>query len=130
LSYASRLLRHRSIVVVLSDFIAEGWEKPLRRLGSRHEVVAITVDDPREHDLPESGWIEIMDAESGRRVLVDTGSRDVRRRVAQLAERRREERSRALSAAGADQVHLETGTEYALPLRRAFAQRARRIHRA
>ena len=43
LSYASRLLRHRSIVVVLSDFIAEGWERPLRRLASRHEVVAVTV---------------------------------------------------------------------------------------
>ena len=65
LSYASRLLRHRSIVVVLSDFIAEGWEKPLRRLAARHEVVAITVDDPREHELPESGWIEMQDAETG-----------------------------------------------------------------
>jgi hypothetical protein len=92
--------------------------------------VAITVDDPREHELPESGWIEIIDAESGRRVLVDTGSREVRRRVAQLAQRRREERSRALAAAGADQVRLETGTDYAIPLRRAFAMRARRIHRA
>ena len=65
LSYASRLLRHRSIVVVLSDFIADGWERPLRRLAARHEVVAITVDDPREHDLPESGWIEMLDAEIG-----------------------------------------------------------------
>ena len=84
LSYASRLLRHRSIVVVLSDFIAEGWERPLRRLAARHEVVAITVDDPREHELPESGWIEMMDAETGRRVLVDTGSRQVRDRVREL----------------------------------------------
>jgi uncharacterized protein (DUF58 family) len=89
LSYASRLLRHRSIVVILSDFIAEGWERPLRRLAARHEVVAITVDDPREHELPESGWIEMLDAESGRRVLVDTGSRDVRTRVAELTRRRR-----------------------------------------
>jgi len=88
------------------------------------------VDDPREHDLPESGWIEILDAESGRRVLVDTGSREVRLRLAHLAERRREERARALAAAGADQVRLETGTSYAIPLRRAFALRARRIHRA
>jgi uncharacterized protein (DUF58 family) len=130
LSYASRLLLHRSIVVVLSDFIAEGWERPLRRLGARHEVVAITVDDPRENQLPESGWIEMADAETGRRILVDTGSRDVRMRVAQLAERRHEERTRALLAAGADQVHLQTGTDYALPLRRAFALRARRIRRA
>ena len=129
LSYASRLLRHRSIVVILSDFIAEGWEKPLSRLGARHEVVAITVDDPREEELPESGWIEMVDAETGRRVLVDTGSREVRTRVAQLAARRREERSRALGASGADQVQLETGSDYAIPLRRAFALRARRIHR-
>ena len=115
--------------MVLSDFIAEGWEKPLRQLAARHEVVAITVDDPREHDLPESGWIELQDAENGRRVLVDTGSRDVRLRVAELSRQRREERSRALGAVGADQVHLATGVPYALPLRRAFAQRARRIHR-
>jgi uncharacterized protein (DUF58 family) len=129
LSYASRLLRHRSIVVVLSDFIADGWERPLRRLAARHEVVAITVDDPREHELPESGWIELLDAESGRRALVDTGSREVRTRVSELTRRRREERGRALAAAGADQVHLETGIPYALPLRRAFLLRARRLHR-
>jgi len=130
LSYASRLLRHRSIVVVLSDFIAEGWERPLRRLAARHDLVAITVDDPREHVLPESGWIEMQDAESGRRVLVDTGSRDVRLKMGTLTRERREERSRVLAAAGADQVHLETGAPYALPLRRAFALRARRIRRA
>ena len=129
LSYASRLLRHRSIVVVLSDFIAEAWERPLRRLASRHEVVAVTVDDPREHDMPESGWIEIQDAETGRRVLVDTGSRDVRHRLHVLAERRREERARGLASAGVDVVPLETGVDYALPLRRAFAQRARRSQR-
>ncbi|MFL5516652.1 MAG: DUF58 domain-containing protein, partial [Gemmatimonadales bacterium] len=129
LSYASRLLRHRSIVVVLSDFIADGWERPLRRLAARHEIVAITVDDPREHDLPDAGWIEMLDAESGRRALVDTGSREVRTRVSELARRRREERARILASVGADQVALATGTPYALPLRRAFAQRARRIHR-
>jgi uncharacterized protein (DUF58 family) len=129
LSYASRLLRHHSIVVVLSDFIADGWERPLRRLAARHEVVAITVDDPREHHLPDAGWIEMLDAESGRRVLVDTGSRDVRTRVAALAAHRREERSRMLASVGADEVPLETGRDYAIPLRRAFARRARRIHR-
>ena len=129
LSYASRLLRHHSIVVVLSDFIAEGWERPLRRLAARHEVVAITVDDPREHQLPDAGWIEMLDAESGRRVLVDTGSREVRNRVSALAARRREERSRTLASVGADEVTLETGRPYAIPLRRAFARRAKRIHR-
>ena len=129
LTYATRLLRHHSIVVVLSDFLAEGWEKPLRRLAERHEVVAIVVNDPRERDLPESGWIELADAETGRRVLVDTGDRAVRDRVRTLAEKRREERARMLAAAGVDTVLLTTGTDYAIPLRRAFALRARRLRR-
>jgi hypothetical protein len=129
LTYANRLLRHHSIVVVLSDFLAEGWEKPLRRLAARHEVVAIVVGDPRERDLPESGWIELADAETGRRVLVDTSDRAVRDRVRTLAEKRREERGRMLSAAGVDSVMLTTGTDYAIPLRRAFALRARRLRR-
>lgn len=102
----------------------------MRRLGARHEVVAITVDDPRENELPESGWIEIVDAESDRHVLVDTGSREVRSRVALLTQRRRDERARSLAASGADHVRLETGRDYAIPLRRAFARRARRINRA
>jgi uncharacterized protein (DUF58 family) len=129
LTYTTRLLRHHSIVVVLSDFLAEGWEKPLRRLAARHEVVAIVVNDPRERDLPESGWIELADAETGRRVLVDTGDRAVRDRVRTLAEKRREERARMLAAAGVDTVLLTTGTDYAIPLRRAFALRARRLRR-
>ncbi len=129
LSYASRLLRHRAIVAVLSDFLAEGWEKPLRRLAARHEVVAIVIEDPRELDLPESGWIEMADAESGQRVMVDTGSREVRERVRALAERRRAERARLLGAAGVDQILLRTDASYALPLRHAFALRARRLRR-
>jgi uncharacterized protein (DUF58 family) len=129
LTYAGRLLRHRSIVVLLSDFYAEGWERPLRRLAARHEVVAITVEDPRERILPEAGWVELADAESGRRVLIDTANRALRQRVERLAEQRREDRRRVLSAAGVDHLELETGSDYKLPLRRHFAMRARRVGR-
>jgi uncharacterized protein (DUF58 family) len=129
LTYATRLLHHRSIVVVLSDFLATDWVRPLRRLAARHEVVAVTVDDPRERRLPAAGWIEIEDAESGRRVLVDTGNRTVRETIAQRATQRDLERARAFTGAGVDHVPLMTGTDYALPLRRAFALRARRMHR-
>jgi uncharacterized protein (DUF58 family) len=129
LTYALRLLHHRSIIVVLSDFLAQGWERPLRRLTARHEVVAITVDEPRERELPASGWLELEDAETGQRVLVDAGDREVRSRHTSLAERQLGDRRRALAAAGVDHLALVTGQDYALPLRRAFAARARRIHR-
>ncbi|HET7025518.1 MAG TPA: DUF58 domain-containing protein [Gemmatimonadales bacterium] len=129
LSYASRLLSHRSIVVVLSDFAATDWERPLRQLTSRHEVVAVTVDDPRERDLPDAGWIELEDQEQGHQVLVDAGDPRVRGRVALLADRRRADRARALRSAGVDQVALATDRDYAGPLHRAFALRARRLAR-
>ncbi|TFG43089.1 MAG: DUF58 domain-containing protein [Gemmatimonadales bacterium] len=129
LTYAVRLLNHRSIVVILSDFLAPNWERPLQRLAARHEVVAVTVDDPRERALPASGWLDLQDAESGQRVMINAGNREVRGRLASLAERRVEERRRSLAAAGVDHVALITGQDYALPLRRAFALRARRLHR-
>jgi uncharacterized protein (DUF58 family) len=129
LLYAAELLWHRSIVVVLSDFFASNWEAPLRRLAARHEVVAITVDDPREQSLPDAGWIELDDAETGRRVLVDAGSPATRARVRHAAERRRTDRHRGLTAAGVDHIALATDRDYSIPLHRAFAQRARRLHR-
>lgn len=129
LTYAGRLLRHRSIVVVLSDFVASDWERPLKRLAARHEVVAVTVDDQRERELPPVGWIELEDAERGARVLVDTSSARARAALAVRAERRRLERQRTLVSAGVDHVALVAGQDYAPVLRRTFAIRARRLRR-
>jgi uncharacterized protein (DUF58 family) len=129
LRYASRLLRHRAIIAVLSDFRAAGWEQPLAELADRHDVVAITVDDPREVALPDAGWIELEDAETGARVLLDTGHDATRDRVRIASERQLQERNRRLLQAGVDRVALQTHVPYAVPLRRAFAARARRLKR-
>ncbi|HEU5261423.1 MAG TPA: DUF58 domain-containing protein [Gemmatimonadales bacterium] len=129
LRYATKLLRHHSIVGVLSDFRAEGWEEPLARLAARHDVVAITIDDPRERDLPDAGWVDLEDAETGHRVLLDTSHGPSRTRVRVAAERQIQERTRKLIQAGVDRVGLETSVPYAVPLRRAFAERARRLKR-
>lgn len=124
--YAARLLRHRSIVVVLSDFQAEGWEQPFRQLAARHDVIAITVDDPRELTPVSAGWIEFADAESAERTLVNTGSLAVRRRWKTLALRRLARRAQQLKASGADHLALTTTGDFAVPLRRVFAERLRR----
>jgi uncharacterized protein (DUF58 family) len=129
LRYAGRLLRHRGIIVVLSDFRAEGWEEPLRRLGGKNDVVAITVDDPRESALPESGWLEVEDAETGERTLVDTSHEPTRLALAMAAEERRQARARAFKRARVDHVCLRTDHPYAEALHQAFAARARRLRR-
>lgn len=129
LRYAMKLLRHRAIVVVLSDFRAEGWEEPLGQLSARHELVAVTIDDPREYDLPDAGWVEMEDAETGQRLLVDTSYAPTRTRIRVAAERVLQERTRKLVQAGVDRVALHTTVPYGVPLRRAFAERARRMSR-
>ena len=129
LRYASKLPRHRAIVVILSDFRAEGWEDPLAQLASNHDVVAITIDDPRERMLPDAGWVDMEDSETGQRVLLDTSHGPTRTRVSVAAERLLQERSRKLVQAGVDRVALQTSVPYAVPLRRAFAERARRLKR-
>jgi uncharacterized protein (DUF58 family) len=129
LRYAARLLRHRAIVVVLSDFRAEGWEEPLGQLAARHDVVAITVDEPRELAVPDAGWVDLEDAETGRRMLVDTSHAPTRDRLRAAGERLLQDRARKLVQAGVDRVALRTDVPYAVPLRRAFAERARRLRR-
>jgi hypothetical protein len=92
-------------------------------------VVAITVDDPREYTLPESGWVEVEDAESGARTLVDTSHEPTRLALAMAAEERRLARVRAFKQARVDHIALRTDQPYAEALHRAFAARARRLKR-
>ena len=129
LAYSSKLLRHRAIVVVLSDFRARDWEEQMRRLSRRHEVVAISVDDPREYELPDAGWIELEDAEDGKRMLIDTTRMETRIRLRGAAEEMRVKRAAALKHAHVDHIVVHTNVPYAQTLMEAFAKRARRFTR-
>lgn len=124
--YASNVLGHRSVVVILSDFLAEGWERALRKLTVRHEVIAITVDDPRELTPPKAGWIDMEDAENGRRALVNTGSAAARKRWDAAVRGRRAQRAERLRGAGVEHISLDVDSDYGMVLRRALAQRSRR----
>ena len=129
LRYAMKLLRHQAIVVVLSDFRAEGWEEPLAMLQAEHDVVAICVDDSREINVPDAGWVELEDAESGQRVLLNSSDAATRHRVLAAATQHIQEREKKLTRAGVDRISLHTNIPYGVPLRRAFAERARRLRR-
>ena len=126
LHQTARLLKHRSVVIILSDFIAPDWDKALRQLATRHEVFAITVDDPRDSAPAASGWLTLVDAETDQQVLVDLGDAKRRRRWSVAGQRRQQARADRIRAAGGYHVPIGTSGDYAIPLRRAFA---RRIHR-
>ena len=109
LQSAANLIRRRSTLFVVSDFITEaGWEKPLGLLAQRHEVVAVRLLDPLELELPDLGLIPIRDAETGEQLLVDTHDAGFRKRFARIAAQREGELRQALARAGVDTLELST----------------------
>ncbi len=110
LEAAAGIMRRRATVFVVSDFIsAPGWERPLAQLARRHEVVAVRLVDPMEHELPDLGLIPIRDAETGEQLLVDTSDKGFRHRFAALATQRDADLRAALGRAGVDTLELATG---------------------
>jgi uncharacterized protein (DUF58 family) len=124
---AGRLLRRRSLVFVVSDFIsAPGWRAPLGRLALRHDVVAVRLADELEQDLPDLGLLVLEDAESGEQLLVDTHDPGFRRRFAEAAERREAALRGAFAEAGVDALELLTDDDLVEAVARFADLRKRR----
>jgi uncharacterized protein (DUF58 family) len=126
LDYLGRVTHKKGVVFLVSDFIAPDYKKPLRIVGRRHDLIAVSVADPRETVLPDVGLIELEDAETGNRVLVDTSSKRVRNQYAELAARRRNELRELFRSLSVDQVAVETGEDYVRDLMLLFRRRERR----
>lgn len=111
LGYLARVMHRRSVVFLVSDFLADDFERPLRILAKRHDVIAVRTVDPCEQALPDAGLMEVRDAESGRRMVVDTSAPGVREEYARLCAAREERLSKVFRAAGVDQISIATDKE-------------------
>lgn len=122
-------VRRRALVILVSDFIsAPGWERPLRLLAQRHEVLAVRLWDPREMELPDLGALILQDAETGEQLYVDTHDRRFRERFAEAARQREAELNGALRRAGVDALALSTEEDLVHAIVRFAARRQRRRH--
>ncbi len=129
LEYLESVLRRRSVLFIVSDFLATNYQSALGRLARKHDVIAVQLCDPRERELPDAGLVTLQDPESGAWRYVDTQNatlrNEFRRRMAQFDL----ELERGLRERGADLVRLETGRTYAEPLLAFFRQRERMLWR-
>jgi uncharacterized protein (DUF58 family) len=123
----ARGIRRRSVAFVVSDFLDTGFERALRLANRKHDLIALTLSDPREMELPPVGILELEDAETGSRILVDTWDRKARLQFAQQAKERAEIRRRLFRQNKVDFVELSTARPYDAPLVRFFHERARRL---
>jgi uncharacterized protein (DUF58 family) len=126
LTFVRRILHRRAVVVLISDFHADGYLRPLAALAARHDVVALHVADLREHTLPDVGLVMLEDAETGAPVTLDTSNARVRATYEQRARARLDATRRTFARAGVDHVLLRTGDDLLAPLSTFFARRVRR----
>jgi uncharacterized protein (DUF58 family) len=126
LKFLEQTTTHRSVTFLLSDFIADNYQKMLRVANQRHDMVAVAITDPREIEMPRIGIVELEDAETGNRVLLDTSHEPTRRRFWETAVRRQRERAQTLRNCGVDLVELRTDEPYLKPLIKFFRMREAR----
>jgi uncharacterized protein (DUF58 family) len=127
LDTAAAMIRRRSLVILISDFISEpGWEQPLRRLTERHEVVAIRLFDRREFELPDAGLIVVQDAETGEQLVIDSSDAELRGRLRAAAGQREQELQWATRRAGVDLHTVSTDDDLVAALVRLIESRRRR----
>ena len=127
LDRAQQVMKRRSVVFVVSDFISTpGWGRALERLARRHEVVAVRLYDALEVNLPDLGLVVMQDAETGEQLFVDTHDRGFRKRFAQAAASREKALREALARAGVDCLELATDSPLAESLLRFIRLRKQR----
>jgi len=120
LNYLERVQRRGAIVFLISDFLAEDFHLPLAAATRRHDVVAISVVDPLDDELPAVGLLQVADAETGARRLIDSSDGAVRTAYRNLAASRRAEIGQVLANAGAEHLEIAAGASPAKALARFF----------
>jgi uncharacterized protein (DUF58 family) len=121
LEWAGRALARRAVIFLISDFLDTGYERALNIVNRKHDVIAVNITDPREEQLVGVGLLELEDAETGRRVTIDTSPHRLRR--AHGADDLR----RDLARLDVDLVSINAAESYVEPLIRFFSTRAKRL---
>ncbi len=123
LTFFTNMVKKRSICFLLSDYLATGYERPLRLAARRHDLVGLHLYDPRERELPEVGLLRARDAESGITQWIDTDSKRVRDRYAHWYTENMDYFNDSFRQSGADTLSVETTEDYVKELLRFFKRR-------
>jgi len=126
LEYFSAVIKKRSICFILSDFMSNEFDRPLKIASKKHDLVALRIHDTREDTLPNVGLVPMQDAETEKMLFVDTSSKKVRDNFAKNRAQATEKLRKLFPASGVDLIDITTGTDYVKPLINFFKTRGKR----
>lgn len=127
LEYFSHVVRKRSIVFLISDFISEDFSSALKIANKKHDVVAVRINDPRENELPDVGFVELEDAETSEIVAFDTNDPALRDLYTRTVSKEKEQRDKLFKSMNVDAIDISTDKSYIEPLIKFFRMRAKRF---
>ena len=127
LEYLSRVIKRKSIVFLISDFLTENYEKALQIANKKHDIIAIDIIDPREVEIPSVGLLELEDAETGETVMIDTSNLAIRGSFYSQSKEERESREKFFKSIGVDNININTNQSYVEPIVKFFRMRANRM---
>jgi len=126
LEYLNRTTSRRTVTFFISDFFAEDYKRPLAVANKRHDIIAVSVTDPREIDMPDIGIVNLEDAETGRSFLIDTSSFAVRKKYNLDAVSMHAQRDQIFRSVNVDHINIRTDEPYTGALYKFFKMRERR----
>ncbi|HZX44402.1 MAG TPA: DUF58 domain-containing protein [Candidatus Nanoarchaeia archaeon] len=129
LRFLSKVIKKRSIIFIISDFFTDSFEKELKILKNKHDVIAINMSDIRESEIPNVGYIELEDEETGEQLLLDTSDKEFRQSYISMMKERNDRLNNMLKKLKIDNIQLKSQEPYEIPLRKFFRLRERRMVR-
>jgi uncharacterized protein (DUF58 family) len=127
LEFLGRVTKRRSVVFLVSDFLSSGYQKMLSIANKKHDLIAIKIADPRETELPNVGFIELEDTETGEQIIIDTKDAAVRNDFQQYVSRERTKLDKGFRSIDLDHIFISTDRSYVEPLMAFFKVRAKRF---
>lgn len=127
LEFLNSVQKRKAVVFLVSDFMTTGYDRALRLSFIHHDIIPISITDPRELELPPMGFIELEDAETGETVLVDTSIRSIRSLFSKKATGHIEQREEMFKSIGIDAINVSTDKPYIDPIVKFFRLRASRL---
>ena len=127
LSYLNRCLTRTAVIFVISDFLDQGFEKAVKLLDRRHDVIAIHLQDRREREIPKVGILQVVDPETGKNLFIDTSEKTLREAYQKKIQAMDEKLSDFFKSLGIDKISVSVDQSYIEPIMRFFKLRERRL---
>ncbi|MGB1690344.1 MAG: DUF58 domain-containing protein [Nitrosopumilus sp.] len=125
LSTLKNKLKRKSVIYIISDFISDSYEKPLKILKLHHEVILINISDIKEIEIPDIGYAYIEDSETEEQILVNTSSEIFQKQYTEIMNQKTIENQNNIKKIGVDMINLSNEESFDITINRYFRNKWR-----